>query len=207
MRNRIGQCTGCSRSGANVGKIWSLEEILQHLVKNYDMSSETPESVEDTLLEWKGIDIEADAAEKGLRGVFMQHGDGFVFAPRLVSQPIAEVPEKAPEIHEPVKAAKSIDKQEAAPMRERLARWVQSYDTLPESADETLRQANAKNQILKDNPRLDPGVLQAELDALVEAGVIYKFRRNKVAYFSLTERPDESKAVGSSKRKKRYKRR
>lgn len=189
--------------GDNVGKIWSLEEIWQHLAKNYDMSGETLESVADTLFEWKE-DIEADAAEKGLRGVFMQHAPGFVFAPRLVSQPIAEVPEKASEIPEPVKTSEFIDKQNVAPtMRERLARGIQAM--MHASPDQVIRQADAKRWILKDNPRLDSEVLQAELDALVAAGMIYKFRRNKVAYLSLMERPDENIVRGATDKEDRPK--
>ena len=181
----------------NRGRIWALDEIWQYLEKNYDLNEETPETLEGTLLEW-AIDIETDVAQKrGIQGVFLPQGGGFAFAERLVANPPVE--QKDEQKEKPKDSPEVVDRKddivppvERLTARQRLSAVVQKI--IEAEPDQIMRQADVKKRILEYNSQLDHGHLQKEINAIVAEGDIFKFRRNKVAYLSLTERPDEEES-------------
>ena len=182
----------------NVGTVWSLEEIWNHLTKNYDMSGENIASVEATLLEW-GADIEEDAAVRGIHGHFTQLEGGYLFAETASSAAARRLRTNVfhgePTVINTKPAAPKRRAPEEAPpyqdLKDAIARRLEQL------SGRTAKQADIKKTLVRDDDFEPTEQLQQKIDALVHRGDIYKYRRNKVAYLALDPQPDEIYAEGS----------
>lgn len=172
-------------SQKNLGRLWGLEDIWDYLLNIYDMSLETLVTLEETLMEWRE-DIEADAANRGIKGTFMKYGESYVFAELITSVPTRSISDKFSENDVPRKAAPK----HVTSTKVEVATALQSveYDikgVLDSSLDGAVKQAEIKKYLVRDKGELSQEELQNYIDELVRKGRIYKFRRGAAAYLAL----------------------
>jgi hypothetical protein len=188
-------------SAANQGRLWSLDEIWEHLAKSYDMSGETYQTVEETLEEWRS-DIEQDALDRtGVNGAFMRHEDSYVFA-EFQSKSTPTVPV---EVVRPPRVQKNDTRRAAIEKTTPLQDLGERIKTiLKDSTDGTVKQSQVKKALAADGipVAVTQEQLQETIDALVGGGCFYKFQRGGVAHLSLTPRDNEVRGVRQGKSEK-----
>jgi hypothetical protein len=188
-------------SAANQGRLWSLDEIWEHLAKSYNMSGETYQTVEETLEEWRS-DIEQDALDRtGVNGAFMRHEDSYVFA-EFQSKSTPTVPVevvRTPRVQTNDTLRAAIEK--ATPLQD-LGECIKAI--LKDSADGTVKQSQVKKALAADGipVAVAPEQLQETIDALVGDGCFYKFQRGGVAHLSLMPRDNEAQGIRRGKSEK-----
>ncbi|MGV9001366.1 MAG: hypothetical protein ACOH18_00195 [Candidatus Saccharimonadaceae bacterium] len=178
-------------SEKNRGRLWSIEEIWNYLVKTYDMAKETYETVETTLLEW-GVDIEQDAASRaGIKGSFIRHSGAFALALSEYPLPSTTPPK--------VVRVPRVKKQEALqavveedPLFKELKQGIKAI--LSATEDGEMKQSLVKKALAaaaEHSAHFAPEQLQKTINTLVANNTFYKFRRAKVTHLSLVPRDDE----------------
>jgi len=178
-------------SQKNLGKPWNLKDIWEYLSNIYNMSLETTDTLEETLIEWSE-DIQADAADRGIQGTFMKYAGSYVFAGLVTSVLTRPSPSRSSESDVRRRAAPvnvASKKVETDPALKSVEDDIKSV--LDNSPDGVVKQAEIKKSLMRDSEELSQEELQESIDKLVEMGRIYKFRRGNAAYLALEPRETE----------------
>lgn len=182
--------------GENLGAERSVESLWPLLEQYYDMDEETIESVAETLEEWAD-DIQTDAAELGIRGIFTQHEGNFVFMVRAsrqekTEQPalteVAITPELEASVVENIGHLEVIEQ----PNEPRLIDLIANQLHIAEGG--TVAQPLLKKTLAKLTGRTADD-LQAEIDALTAEGKLFKIPRGVKKEISLTPQDIETPEI------------
>ena len=208
--------------GDHLGRVYTVEQILEHLRSRFNMEGETPDTLADTLLDWAD-DIMHDAADPAdpeglndptrarIQGEFQIIDGGFTFSPlsgrgtqgSTIAAKQPQVPVEPVEPRREPKEVPTITQEVSRPTPEtkfagRLYNFI--YNKLAEHGD--TRQADIKKAAIKVNGKLTTELLQELIDEFIVCGRLFKYSQGGVAFLSL-EKKDSIPRANSEAEKER----
>ncbi len=169
----------------NRGNIRSLSEIREHLALSYDMSGETLDSLAETVDEWQA-DIEADALSRfKVQGKFVALESGFVFYEEIAKTTTSKnlpTPRAIPHVKTTqVVASEANDPSSENPENTEGKVSVslnEAVATLISDHGGSVKQSLIVKAIISSRPGLDRNEVLDAINAMVEDGKVFKFRRS-----------------------------